>query len=63
MTFIRAVDLIFYGIMRYLRDICVAVPARNVPVCSVVIDILVNVVYSLYSKFVDPTDLTILVSH
>lgn len=63
MTFIRAVDLIFYRVMRYLRDICVAVPARNVPVCRIGIDVLVNVVNSFYPKFVDPTDLTVLVSH
>ncbi len=63
MTFIRAVDLIFYGVMGYLRDICVAIPARNIPVCRVGVDVLVNVVNSLYPKFVDPTDLTILVSH
>ena len=63
MTFIRAVDLIGYGVMRYLRDICVAVPARNIPVCRVGVDVLVNVINSLYPKFVDPTDLTILVSH
>ena len=63
MTFIRAVDLIFYRVMRYLRDICVAVPAWNVPVRGVGVDVLVNVVNSLYPKFVDPTDLTVLVSH
>ncbi len=63
MTFIRAVDLIGYRVMGYLRDICVTVSARNVSVCCVGVDVLVNVVNSLYPKFVDPTDLTILVSH
>ncbi len=63
MTFVRAVDLFCYRVMWYLRDICVTVPARNVPVCRVCVDVLVNVVNSLYSKFVDPTDLTVLVSH
>ena len=63
MTFIRAVDLFGYGVMGYLRDICVAVPARNVPVYSVCINVLANVINSLYPKFVDPTDLTVLVSH
>ena len=63
MTFVRAVDLFCYSVMRYLRDICVAVSARNVPVCRVGVDVLVNVVNSFYSKFVDPTDLTVLVSH
>ena len=63
MTFIRAVHHFFYWIMRYLGYICVAVPARNVPVCRIGIDVLVNVVNSFYPKFVDPTDLTVLVSH
>ena len=63
MALVRAVDLIFYVVMRYLSDIRMAVPARNVPVSSVVIDIFVNVINSLYPKFVDPTDLTVLVSH
>lgn len=47
MTFIRAVDLIGYGVMRYLCDICVAVPARNVSVCRIGVDVLVNVIRSL----------------
>lgn len=63
MTFIRAVDFIFYRVMGYLSDICVAVSAWNVPVRCVGVDIFVNVVNSLYPKFVDPTDLTVLVSH
>ena len=63
MTFICAVDLIFYRVMRYLSDICVAVPARNVSVRSVVVDVFIYIVNSFYSKFVDPTDLTVLVSH
>ena len=63
MAFISAVNYFFYWIMRYLRDICVAIPARNIPVCRVGVDVLVNVVNSLYPKFVDPTDLTIFVSH
>ena len=63
MAFVSAVDLFCYGVMGYLRDVRVAVPARNVPVSSICVDVLVNVVNSLYPKFVDPTDLTVLVSH
>ena len=63
MAFVRAVDLFCYWVMRYLCDICVAVPARNVPVSRVGVDVFVDVVNSLYPKFVDPTDLTVLVSH
>ena len=63
MAFVRAVDLFCYRVMGYLRDIRVAVPARYVPVCRVCVDVLINVVNSFYPKFVDPTDLTVLVSH
>jgi len=63
MTLIRAVDLSGYWVMGYFRDICVTISAHNVSVYRVGVDVFVNIVNSLYPKFVDPTDLTIFVSH
>ncbi len=63
MAFIGTVDLFRYSVMRDFCDIRMAVPAWNIPVYGIGIYIFVNVITLFTSRFVDPTDLTVLVSH
>ena len=63
MTFVGTIHFFFYRIMRYTGYIGMAVPAGNISVDSVRVYIFINIVNFFASLFVDPTDLTVLMSH
>ncbi len=63
MALICTVDYISDSIMGDFCDICMAVPAWNVPVRGIGINIFIDIITYFSSIFVDPTDLTVLVSH
>ncbi len=63
MALIRTVDFISDSVVGDFCNICMAVPARNVPVCGICINIFIDIVAFFSAQFVDPTDLTVLVSH
>ncbi len=63
MAFIGTVNLFLYFIMRDFRNVGMAVSAWYIPVGGIGINIFVNVITLFPSFFVDPTDLTVLVSH
>jgi hypothetical protein len=62
-AFIGTVNFFLYFIMRDFRNVRMAVSARDIPVDGIGINIFVNVIALFSSFFVDPTDLTVLVSH
>ena len=63
MALIRTVDFISDRIMGDFCNIRMAVPARNISVRGIVINIFIDIITLFSSLFVDPTDLTVLVSH
>jgi hypothetical protein len=63
MTFVSAIDLFFYRVMGDLGYIIMAVSAGNVSVNGVCVNIFINIIALFAALFVDPTDLTILMSH
>lgn len=63
MAFIGTVNFFRYSIMRDFRNVRMAVSARDIPVGGIGINIFANVITLFSSFFVDPTDLTVLMSH
>ncbi len=58
-----AVYIFCYGVMGEPGNSCMAVPAGDIFMRSIGINIFVNIVTPFSSKLVDPTDLRILMSH
>ncbi len=63
MALISTVNFFRYSVMRDFSNVRMAVSAWDIPVGCIGINIFVNVIALFSSFFVDPTDLTVLVSH
>ncbi|HBH60928.1 MAG TPA: hypothetical protein DDX85_04135 [Nitrospiraceae bacterium] len=62
-AFSTAVYFFCYGVMGEFGDICMTVPARDIFMSSIRINLFINMVCSFSSKLIDPTDLRIFMSH
>jgi hypothetical protein len=62
-AFICAVDFFRYRIVGEFVNVVMAVSAGNISVCSICVNIFVNVITSFASLFVNASDLTILMAH
>jgi len=63
MAFSAAVYFFSNRVVGEFGDICMAVPARDIFMSGVCINVFVDMVSPFSSKFIDPTDLRVFMSH